>query len=474
MVTSTNFEKQPLVQAIKQPGFDKQKRPSVGYKWSSVFLARLVSCVSGLGSGYEGGTFGAIAPDLKIEFGLSASAMGLLASLPVVILAIASFLGGMLANTVGRKPALASSFVMLIFGSLLQALATSLAMFAVGRCVVCAGCGAGASIVTIYMAEVTPASYRGMFVSMEEFFINAGLLLAFYVVWFFMDSNLGWRVTVGMGAVLPACALVLLSLPQVPESPRYYYMRGQLEEAKKAMSKLVQDEDEIQRTIAAWEQEAPRPFMKALKQTPRGALVAAFGLGMCSCSGGVHAINGLLNYVFTHVMQHSTVGHGARHMAANWGVLIMFAKAVLLVPVCLCFLDQVGRRPLLMMSASCMAIGTFLTMSALALGLSDFLVGAGIAILLVSFSLGLGPVPFAYCAEVLPTEVRGPGFGFILLSSRMFVSAQLFVLPMALEFSVWLPFALYFVANMLVVAFVYWFCPETSGRKLEDMSALFE
>mmetsp|Transcript_116106 Transcript_116106/g.375165 ORF Transcript_116106/g.375165 Transcript_116106/m.375165 type:complete len:468 (+) Transcript_116106:68-1471(+) len=447
--------------------------PKAEYYAPAAILARIVSCVSSLAEGYDVGCFGAIAADIKEDLGLSSWGIGILAGVPALFFALAALCGGALANAVGRKAALMATCVLLIAGIWLQVVATGLSGLVLGRCIVNAGAGAGVAVVSTYLTEVTPAARRGCFVSLEELFLQMGILLAYFAQWCLVDYMHGWRIVIGLGMVGPVLALLLSLLPQVPESPRYFYLHGEHGKAEQMLRRLVADPEEVEQTLAAWDNELPITLVEAVQQTPRGAFVASLGVALCTTASGVHAINQLLSFVLVGALKGSVPAEELKHTVASCTLAIMGLKFAVLLPVCLYLVDRVGRRPLLVASALCMAVGSSTTTMALAGSRAATLVVVGIGVHLASFSLGMGPVMWAYCSEVLPTEVRGPGMGLAILASRCLVFVQLSVLPVALAVSFCLPFACYAVVNLAAATFVMCCCPETSGKKLEELPGIF-
>lgn len=159
-----------------------------------------------------------------------------------------AFLGAIFAGTMadryGRKGPIYVGCALFIIGAVLQAAAFSIAQMTVGRLVVGFGVGSAAMIVPLYIAEISPAKYRGRMIGLDNMCITGGQLLSYGIGAAFAPLSGGWRYMVGGGAV-PAILLAIL-LPFCPESPRQLIYHGRIEEAKKVISKIYPQATEVQ------------------------------------------------------------------------------------------------------------------------------------------------------------------------------------------------------------------------------------
>jgi len=77
----------------------------------------------------------------------------------------------MTADRFGRKGAIYMGCALFIIGAILQAAAYSVAQMTVGRLIVGLGVGSAAMIVPLYIAEVTPARYRGRMIGLDNMLV---------------------------------------------------------------------------------------------------------------------------------------------------------------------------------------------------------------------------------------------------------------------------------------------------------------
>lgn len=159
---------------------------------------------------------------------------------------VALFFTGTLCEKYGRARVLLAIGITYSISSIVSSLAINYEMLIVGRFI---GGVAFASITVsaMYIGEIAPPETRGRFVSINQFMIGLGLLLAFVVNYFlinaigdiaWLSNDNVWRVM--LGAELIANAVWIVLLLKIPESPRWLVMQERNEEAKKVFA-LIDD-----------------------------------------------------------------------------------------------------------------------------------------------------------------------------------------------------------------------------------------
>lgn len=242
-----------------------------------------VAAVSGLLFGYDLCVIaGALGP-LEAEFALGTAEKQAVVSSVLGSAVVGSVLGGLQAEVHGRKPAIVVFTLLFAAGAVVMAAAPSFGVLLLGRVLVgLAVGGSGMSVVRggavapdsvtplrvtphrpprptqpVYLAELAPASWRGLVVATNEVMICLGCLVALVVDAAFADVTDGWRVMLGFGAV-PAC-LQLIGPPRgqcprrvrpwplthpntglipLPRSPRWLLLRNRDKEAELALASL--------------------------------------------------------------------------------------------------------------------------------------------------------------------------------------------------------------------------------------------
>jgi len=163
-------------------------------------------------------------------------------SLITSILSAGTFFGaliaGDLADWFGRRTTIILGCAIFIVGVILQTASTGLGLLVAGRLVAGFGVGFVSATIILYMSEICPKKVRGALVSGYQFCITIGLLLAScvdYATQNRLDTG-SYRIPIGIQI---AWALILaLGLFLLPESPRYFVKKGQLEKASHVLTRL--------------------------------------------------------------------------------------------------------------------------------------------------------------------------------------------------------------------------------------------
>jgi sugar porter (SP) family MFS transporter len=163
-------------------------------------------------------------------------------SLITSILSAGTFFGaliaGDLADWFGRRTTIIAGCVVFIIGVILQTASHGLGLLVAGRLIAGFGVGFVSAIIILYMSEIAPKKVRGALVSGYQFCITIGILLASCVDYGTqnrLDTG-SYRIPI---AIQMAWALILaIGLFLLPESPRYYVKKGNLERATVVLTRL--------------------------------------------------------------------------------------------------------------------------------------------------------------------------------------------------------------------------------------------
>lgn len=435
-------------------------------------LARVVTFASSFSEGWEIAIFALVLVPITEEFNLSSTQVGLLASLPLLAAAIGYFFMAWIMDIVGRKPTIIATYVIQIIGCALMASAPDLISLGVGRGILSVGIKSGVTCVSVYMTELSPAAHRGALVSIEEIYINIGILAATFAAWLMMGvGTASWRVFVAVGAIAPLLSLVFILLPQVPESPRFLHNVGRRTEAIAVLRNALDgDEQEVTKTVELWKQEEKEEAMQSSKSLVESLqefrqLLGHHGFRVAAACWVARAASGIAIMGTYGALFLS--GHG-EETTYRWFLAAQIAKTVALIPSVIWFLDTCGRRTLFLASAvGCCFCMTAATTCKLA-GLDFIMFAMCIVVYFMAFSFGYGPVVWVYCFEILPGEIRGRAAAVSILIGDVLNFILITIGPILLETNVALPFAVLTVTNLFAVVFFWAACPETKGLLLEE------
>ncbi len=181
--------------------------PSTLYVWGIAVVAAL----GGLLFGYDWVVIGGARQFFEIYFHLrSAAAVGWANSCALVGCFAGSLVAGALADRYGRKPVLLASAILFAVSSVLTGWAPNFTAFIVWRITGGVAIGLSSNISPLYIAEVSPAAHRGRLVSLNQFAVVIGILLAQIMNWLHRGTGTGSPVArSGTGLVERAARLAL-------------------------------------------------------------------------------------------------------------------------------------------------------------------------------------------------------------------------------------------------------------------------
>jgi MFS family permease len=130
--------------------------------------------------------------------------------------------------------------VLYFIGSLGSALAWDWYSFLLFRLLGGMAVGSASVISPLYIAEISPARFRGRLVAIMQFNVVLGILIAFlsnYLIARLYPGPSEWRWMLGVQAI-PSAAFFFLLLA-VPESPRWLIARGRDDEARTVFGRMA-------------------------------------------------------------------------------------------------------------------------------------------------------------------------------------------------------------------------------------------
>jgi len=439
-------------------------------------LVGAVSITSGLAFGYDQGVIGGAITFMQDEFGFGSFVEGMITSWVTIGALFGALFGGGLADRLSRKKALIIAAYLLIAGSVVQAIAPSVAVLIAGRFVIGAGVGIASVAAPMYVAESAPAALRGRYVSGYQLAITIGIFVAQFVDYGLSGSG-EWRLMVGLGAVT-GLLLLLASYP-VPHSARWLLSVGRRDDAAESIRK-TRGEAAVGEQLAAIEadlhDQRSAQWSELLVGGARKALVVAVGLAIIQQLTGINAVIYYSNQIL------ADAGFVTESAQAGASLIAVGLVNVLATLIALAFVDRLGRRPLLIAGMTGMFAGLAgLTVTFLyeatpgdTHSIPGSLALISMVVFIASFAFSLGPVVWTIISEVFPNQVRAKGMSVATAVNwgAAFVLTLLF--PDLLD---WLgnsgTFGLLAAFTVVSMLWVHRMVPETKGKTLEEVTAMF-
>lgn len=375
---------------------------------------------------------------------------------------VGAIFGGIPANKWGRKNTLFAIGILYAFSALGSAFANDPYIFAFFRFIGGLGVGASTIAAPAYISEIAPAKDRGRLVSLYQFNIVLGILIAFFSN--YLLSGIGendWRWMLGV-QVIPAviyCVLVL----SIPKSPRWLISKNRIAEAKDVLAKVDPDADldvlvkQMQSTGTETLHE--NIFMKKY----RFPLMLAFFMAAFNQLSGINAFL----YYAPRIFGEAGLGEKTALLSSiGIGVINMIFT---LLGVSL--IDKVGRKTLMYICSVGYIISLGLVSMAFYLHWSGLAIPIFLFIFIASHAIGQGTVIWVFISEIFPNHLRASGQSFG--SSTHWVLAAIIPSLIPTLFStigagtVFLAFTIFMVFQLLFVMFMM---PETKGVSLETLS----
>src|SRR3954468_8345147 len=179
--------------------------------------------------GYDLGNISGALLFITKEFDLSTKQTEWVATIVVAGSIVGALAASRLANAIGRKPTMVLVAVTYAVFAILGGLAQSLVWLDVSRFFL--GVTIGLSVVTapIFVAESSPAAVRGGLIVMYQGSTVTGIVVAYFVDYALAGAS-AWRVMLALSAV-PSLAVLALLL-RLPDTARWYVMKGRIQEAR--------------------------------------------------------------------------------------------------------------------------------------------------------------------------------------------------------------------------------------------------
>lgn len=330
-------------------------------KRSNLYIISIAftAAIGGFLLGFDGSVISGAIPFYKSVFGLKDGSFLLGFSVSCIIWGaiIGNLIAGPLSDRIGRKPSLLISAVLFAATGIICAFANDISGFISGRIIGGLGVGIAILVAPVYIAEIAPARKRGWLVSFNQLLIVIGLSAAYFSNYFILnniaDPLMNWRWMLGVETI-PAVLYFIAAL-FIPESPRWLVMHGKETNAINIMTKVdgkahAQNEyREITKTLQSNTKKSIRLQAKELfTKKMKLVLIIGFGLGIMQQFSGINAILYYAPMVF------ETAG-GGRDAAFMQAVILGLVFLVMTV-VSMFLIDRLGRKPLLYIGVSLMAL----------------------------------------------------------------------------------------------------------------------
>ncbi|QHS72101.1 glucose sensor [Saccharomyces paradoxus] len=411
----------------------------------------------------------------------------------VSFLSLGTFFGALIApyisDSYGRKPTIMlSTAIIFSIGNSLQVASSGLVLLIVGRVISGIGIGIISAVVPLYQAEAAQKNLRGAIISSYQWAITIGLLVSSAVSQGTHSKSgpSSYRIPIGLQYVWSS--ILAVGMIFLPESPRYYVLKDELNKAAKSLSFLrglpVEDPrllEELVEIKATYDYEAsfgPSTLLDCFKTSenrPKQILRIFTGIAIQAfqqASG--------INFIFYYGV----------NFFNNTGVdnsyLVSFISYAVNVAFCIpgmYLVDRIGRRPVLLTGGVVMAMAN-LVIAIVGVSEGKTVVAskimiAFICLFIAAFSATWGGVVWVVSAELYPLGVRSKCAAICAAANWLvnFICALItpYIVDVGSHTSSMGPkiFFIWGGLNVVAVIVVYFAVYETRGLTLEEIDELF-
>lgn len=429
----------------------------------------MIGALGGLLFGYDTAVISGAIGFLETKFSLDVNQKGFAVSSAIFGCILGVAVSGNLADKVGRKNSLLLTALLFLISAIASAIAYSYIFFVVARIIGGIGVGAASMLSPLYISEISPANKRGTLVTLYQLAIVLGINIVFFfnykVAQYSTEAwnvDFGWRYMVG-SEVVPAI-LFFIALLIVPESPRWLLKKGREEEALNVLTKVNTEEQAIKvlQDIDLALKKEKGTFKELFEPGLRMAMLIGIILALFSQITGINSIM----YYAPEILKSAGFGVDSALMQT----VIIGVVNTIFTFVAIKYIDDLGRRTLLLWGASGMALCLFGIGLLYQLAFTD---GPWLLILILGFvgcfAMSLGPIPWVIISEIFPTKMRGTAMSLAIVVLWVGVVIISQFTPVLLKMGESITFWIFMINAILFLIFTVRFIPETKGKTLEEI-----
>ncbi|MHC4119287.1 MAG: sugar porter family MFS transporter [Planctomycetota bacterium] len=457
-------------------------RCNLAFVWSIC----LVAAMGGLLFGYDWVVVGGAKLFYEAYFDLETESLqGWGASSALIGCLLGAILSGVLSDRFGRKRLLICSGLLFSISATGTAIAWTFSWYTLFRIIGGVGIGLASNLSPMYIAEISPARWRGRFVSINQLTIVIGVLLAQVINWIISlhdpaelplnptfeqilatwNGQSGWRWMFAAEAI-PALAFFVLMLT-VPESPRWLIKNGQDTLAEAILTRVGGPEYarlemlDIRQTLAA-EEIARVNFRDLLESRLFKVILIGVTLAVYQQWCGINVIFYYAEDIF------QAAGYNVKGVMLN--IVITGAVMLFFTFVAIGTVDKFGRKILMLIGSVGLTVTYGLVGMSFHLDKTGFLVVFLTVTAIAFYSFSLAPIVWVLLSEIFPNRIRGAAMSIAVFSLWAGCFTLSYSFPslhgrLGSARTFWL-YGLICAAGFVFVLLVL---PETKGKSLEDI-----
>ncbi|HEY2461441.1 MAG TPA: sugar porter family MFS transporter [Candidatus Acidoferrum sp.] len=431
---------------------------------SNLLKAASVGALGGLLFGFDTAVISGTLHSLTIVYHFTKWTEGITVVIALAGTVVAALSAGVVGQRLGSRETLRILGACYLLSAIGCAFAVNWPMLVIFRFIGGLGIGGSSVLGPVYIAEVSPAKWRGRLVGMFQINIVVGILLAYlsnYIVANVVSGPNDWRWMFGVAGV-PALVFLVLLLG-IPQSPRWLATQNRIEEARTVLRSIgsADPDGELREIVDSIHIERAQASEPLFVWKYRYPIFLAITIGLFNQLAGINAVLYYLNDIFAYA--------GFSRVSANVQTIAIGSMNLAATLLAMTVIDKLGRKTLLLIGSAGM-VGCLSCVAAVFLTNSH---QSQLLWLLVAyigfFAISQGAVIWVYIGEVFPNRVRSKGQS--LGSSAHWIMNALISLtfPLLAASSHGYPFVFFAAMTALQFFAVLFWYPETKGVTLEQM-----
>lgn len=449
-----------------------------------MFWVAFVASLGGLLFGFDTAVISGAEADIQKVFGTSDFWHGFTNATALIGTIIGALVCGKPAQKYGRLNSLIVVGVLYFISAVGSGFIVNWYSFMAFRFLGGLAVGASSVIGPMYIAEISPSSWRGRFVAFFQFNIVLGIVCAYFSNYFIVkaaiQSDLQWSIgsmvlnapdtwqwMIGSEAV-PALLFTVL-LFTVPESPRWLVSQGKESEATAIFVKTGEKDVEGEMTAikeSFIEEASVKKEGLFQKKFIKPILIAFFIATLNQLSG----INAILYYA-PRLLEQS----GAFSNPMLQSVIVGLTNLTFTM-LGMVLIDKLGRRTLIAIGAIGMVVAQGLVARGFYLGeFEGYTLLICVCTYVACFAISLGATIWVVIAEVFPNSVRSGGQVLGSMTHWVWAALLTWIFPICVGKDLVagmtpsvVIFAFFSIIAAISLLFAWWM-PETKGKSLEQI-----